>query len=179
MKKVLSLLFGFIFLLGVISPVIAQDSEVVEATSEAEEINSFELFWPVVAGKTMGDSLYGLKNLKEKVRGWFIFGSAKKADYQISLATKRVVEAEKLLNDGKEDLALKTFGLAENNVMKGKAYWTDVENKANQGDIMNYIKNQLTNIEKFLNYLESKNEGDIKSTISRLNSKVVEFIVSF
>lgn len=174
MKRVLSLFLGVVLLLGIFSPAFAES---LETPNKMVEIKSFELFWPVVAGRTMGDPLYSLKSLKEKVRGWFIFGKARKADYKIFLATKRVVEAEKLLKNDKNDLALKTFGLAENNVMKGKAYWTDVENKANQGDVMVNIKNQLTNIEKFLNYLESKNEGAVMERINKLNSNVAEFII--
>src|SRR3989344_7375004 len=87
----------------ILAGVVAQE-KVVPA-----EVNSFVLFWPVSAGKTMGESLYGLKTFKEKVRGLLIFGKVQKVDYSLFLATKRVVEAEKLLNDGKDDLAVKTL----------------------------------------------------------------------
>lgn len=178
MKKVLSLLLSFFIFLGVFSPIFAQDLDVVEATSEAE-VNSFELFWPIVAGKTKGDSLYILKTLKEKVRGFFIFGKAQKADYQIFLATKRVVEAEKLINDGKEELAIKTLDEAEESIEKARENWDKVENKAGEGSIMVNIKKQLTNIEIFLNYFVNKNEGSVKERINELNSKVTDFIISF
>ena len=185
MKKIFSLFLGVALLLGVFSPALAQDMESspsadVQGTSEeVEEIKSVELFWPVVAGKTMGDPLYFLKSAKEKVRGWFISGKAKKADYEMLLATKRVVEAEKLLMDGKEDLAIKTLNKAEASVEKSRNYWTDVENKGDKPDIMINIKNQLSNIEVFLNYFESKNEGSVKEKINGLNKKVVDFIISF
>jgi len=60
-------------------------------------VNSFELFWPMVAGKTMQSKVYFLKTLKEDVRGFFIFGSAQKADYDIFLGIKRMLEAEALM----------------------------------------------------------------------------------
>jgi len=187
MKRIVSFILGFALVLGLFSPVVAQDVEVSEATSEADvmgtedevaEVNSFELFWPVVAGKTRGDSLYFLKSLKEKVIGILVFGDAKKADYLISLATKRVVEAEKLLLDGKEDLAIKTLDEAEENVVKSREYWDGVDNKANEGDIMINIKNQLTNIEVFLNFLETDNEGVVKNEIVELNEIVANFIIN-
>ena len=184
MKKILSLVLGLFLLLGLFTPAFAveeasEEADIKGTSEEIVEVNSFELFWPVVAGKTRGDFLYGLKRIKEKVRGWFIFGKAEKADYEISLATKRVVEAEKLLLEEKEDLAIKTLNEGEESIIKGRDRWDGVENRAGKGDIMVNIKNQLTNIEKFLNYFENKNEGAVKERINKLNSKVTEFIISF
>src|SRR3989344_5183162 len=72
--------------------------------------NSYELFWPVVAGKVKGDSLYPVKLLKEKVRAFFIFDSGAKAEYFSFLSTKRLVEFEKLaLVDKDLDNAAKTL----------------------------------------------------------------------
>ena len=82
----------------------------------AQAVDSYELFWPTVAGVTMDDPKYILKTLKENVRGFFIFGKAQKVDYLITLAIKRTVEAEKLTKLDKKDLAQKTFGKAEKNV---------------------------------------------------------------
>ena len=187
MKRIISFLLGLFLIFGIISPVLAQNTEVLEATSEADvmgtedevvEVNSFELFWPVVAGKTRGDSLYSLKRLKEKVMGIFVFGHAKKADYQISLATKRVVEAEKLLLDGKEELAIETLDEAEESVVEGREHWDEVDNKANEGDIMVNLKNQLTNIEVFLNFLETSSEGAAKDELVKLNEIVADFIIN-
>lgn len=60
------------------------------------EVNSYELFWPIVAGKVQGDSMYSLKILKEKLRGRFIFSNVKKAEYNTVLSQKRLLEFEKL-----------------------------------------------------------------------------------
>ena len=84
---------------------------------------TFEAFWPLTAGKTIDDPLYFLKTLKENFRGMFIFGNPKKAEYAVYLGTKRILEADKLFNDGKNELANKTldkaleqFNVAEKNI---------------------------------------------------------------
>lgn len=79
------------------------------STPSAANVNSYELFWPLTAGKTESDSLYSLKLFKEQVIGWFIFNDTARADYAVLLGTKRVLEAEKLLKVGKTDLALKAL----------------------------------------------------------------------
>lgn len=86
---------------------------VISATSAKAAVNSYELFWPLVAGKTMADGfVYQLKILKEDVRGYLIFGPAQKANYQVFQASKRLLEAEKLVLDKKDDLASLTLDKA-------------------------------------------------------------------
>ena len=65
----------------------------------AAEVNSFELFWPISAGKTTASKMYSLKLWKENLRGSLIFSKARKVDYLIFLSVKRLVEAEALLVD--------------------------------------------------------------------------------
>lgn len=73
-----------------------------KATQKPVEVNSFEMFWPIVAGKVEGDSLYGLKAYKEKVRGFLIFSNLKKAEYNALLSEKRLLEYEKLVIEKKD-----------------------------------------------------------------------------
>lgn len=76
------------------------------------EVNSYELFWPIVAGKVEGDSLYSLKRLKEKIRGLLIFSNLRKAEYYAVLSQKRLVEFEKLaLTDKDYENAAKTLNV--------------------------------------------------------------------
>lgn len=102
--KTLGVGFLSIFLLGMVfTPVVAKETEgkeIMEASEESDEVekvDSFDMFWPIVAGKSRGNSLYFLKSFKEKLRGFLIFSDFKKAEYKIMLADKRTVEAEKLL----------------------------------------------------------------------------------
>lgn len=109
----ITVIFLFTFLLGHI--VLAQENSGTLETSSTSSaaVNSYELFWPLSAGKIEGDSLYSLKILKEQIGGWFVFGDTKKADYVVLLGTKRVLEAEKLLKNGKIDLALRALEKAD------------------------------------------------------------------
>lgn len=66
------------------------------------EVNSYELFWPIVAGRVQGDSMYSLKIFKEKLRGRFIFSNLKKAEYNTVLSKKRLLEFEKLAITNKD-----------------------------------------------------------------------------
>lgn len=59
-------------------------------------VNSYVLFWPITAGRVMGDPLYTVKSFKENIRGMFIFGGQNKALYNLTLSEKRLVEAEYL-----------------------------------------------------------------------------------
>lgn len=86
--------------------------------AETKEINSFEYFWPVVAGKVRGDRFYSLKRFKENLQGMLIFNKVSKAEYHSFLATKRIVESEKLINDGKTDQVNKALDDAKSNIEK-------------------------------------------------------------
>lgn len=176
MKKVgivfgLIIIFFFIF----IQKTIAEDG-VASPTSAPQTINSFELFWPVVAGKTEGDSLYFLKIIKEKIKGKLIFGHSKKADYAVSLATKRVVETEKLLQKNENRLALDTLDKAINRLGYGQANWIKSKQLAggNVSERVN-LENQLNNLDVFLTYLSSKYEGEINGKLLQTLDKVKEF----
>lgn len=173
MRKLLLIFVSLIFLsLGFFSKTYAFDS--VEAEKEeTSEISSFELFWPMVAGKTIDDPLYILKSLKEKVRGFLIFGKPQKAEYYLFLVTKRVLEAEALINNGNKNLALRTLDMAisyakkaSNNLVKG------------QFSDLNVVetKNKLENLNKFLQWYQARNEGEVKDKMVRLQDQVDEIL---
>jgi hypothetical protein len=152
--------FFFVFSSGIIS---AEDNLI---SKQSTEINSFELFWPVVAGKTMDDPLYFLKTLKETLRGMLIFGKAQKAEYAVLLSTKRVVEAERLINEGKNDLADKTLEQASvqldkagSDLDKASADKISFQNEATD------IVNKLSNLENFIPWLISKTDKNHNALI--------------
>lgn len=103
MKKIL---VSFVLLLTVFSGsnVLAQEgSPAPEATaSGAAEFNSFTEFWPISAGKVMGEPLFFLKTLKESLREVFYFSNYRKVDYNITLSEKRLVETENLYLEKKD-----------------------------------------------------------------------------
>jgi len=157
MKKslfVLALILGyFSFFVGTVK------AESLVAAKPVQEISSFELFWPVVAGKTVDDNMYFLKSFKEKLRGSLIFSDSRKMDYDIFLSVKRVVESEKLVDEGKADFAKTTVGEAENQVTKAKEEFVKgKEAKVDFGEVAPQIIDRLSNMEKLIVWLSSKNE---------------------
>ena len=150
----------------------------MEESETVTEVDSFELFWPIVAGKTRGDSLYFLKKLKENVRGWLIFGDAKDAEYEVFLATKRVVEAEALIKNDEHELARETIEDARENVADALDEWEDVDDR--DTSVKHEINNKLDNLEVFLPQLanETSNEelkkeiGELLQNVTSLNEQV-------
>ncbi len=150
MKNLLKVLFSFIFFLVLAVPVFSQ------TTPLSSDLNSFEIFWPVAAGKTVGEPLYKLKLFKEKVRGMLIFGDIQKADYALFLSTKRLVEAEKLINLNQVDSAKQTISAMYDQL---KVVSENVSNKegADKEDI-DEINIKLEKLEMFVGWLASRNE---------------------
>jgi len=177
MKKILIIIFLALLLFGILSKGTVATSiptPISTPTPNPLSVSSFELFWPIVAGKTEGNSLYFVKTLKEGLRGKLIFGSAQKADYSIFLATKRVVEAEKLILEGKSDLAEKTLiraigqiDKATVNVDKALANKTPFQEQAVN------MNNRLSNLEIFIPNLITKADKNKESLI-----KILEKVVS-
>ena len=143
--------------------------------SPVAEVSSFDLFWPIVSGKTMGDSLYSLKILKEDFRGLLIFGASQKADYYVFLSTKRIVEAEALLKADKIDLANKTLDKFLVNLSKGSEKYKEAKSAGSNQKEKDNINKQLSNLDTFLRYLSSKYQSDAKSKIDEGLNIVHEF----
>lgn len=171
MKKLFVLLFFSLLFFSSTVFSLAQ-----EASSSAQSVNSFEMFWPLSAGKTRADSLYFLKRLKENLRGAIIFRAANKADYKVFLGVKRTLEVEKLLNEDKLELADKTlddaildFGDAHKNYKVAK------DEKA-VSKVTEQIKNRLTNLSSFIIFLKSKNITDSSTNkLNVLEKEIIDF----
>lgn len=105
-----------LFLISLVS--LISIAAIFPKTSLAESTNlstpessqsSYVLFYPVVAGKVEGDSLYFIKLMRDRITEILTFGNEKKAGVELKIATKRLLEAEKLFKSGKTDLAKKTL----------------------------------------------------------------------
>lgn len=133
----------------------------IKTAEEAQIVNSFELFWPLVAGKTEDTSFYFLKLIKEQVLGWFISGDSKKADYAVLLGTKRALEAEKLLKDGKNDLALKTLEKAKSQFSSAYSYVkkADSERKLSTGEIR---RDRLIHVKSLIDSLKTVTPEEVR-----------------
>lgn len=124
------------------------------------EVNSFELFWPLVAGKTISDPLYKLKLFKENLRGAFIFGNLQKTDYLVFLAVKRSLELEKLLGENDLPAAQKTADLVQQHLTKASA--SNDRYKSTGGTdtagLGGQMVGRLDNMIKLFTWLTSKND---------------------
>jgi hypothetical protein len=135
------------------------------------EVNSFDAFWPLAAGKTADESLYFLKTLKEKVRGLFIFGTPQKLDYSVLLATKRVLEAEKLVKESKFDVAKTTLDSAMSELNKADADIQSAKNSGQSlGEVSQQISDRLTNIGKLTKWLATTN-SQVKDALLLVSDK--------
>lgn len=168
MKKIFLVLSFLTFLSLVPFSVYAQETK-----NELENINSFELFWPLVAGKVKGDKFYSLKIFKENARGFLIFGKPQKADYSLFIATKRILEVEKLANDDKKELSLQTLDVALDEL-------ADVEKnmEASRDSIKSTVDDlnlKFDNLEIFLPWLITQyKDNDLKDKTQKVMDKVIE-----
>lgn len=168
-RKIKFLLYSLV----VVFTVFQVASFSVSAASPINEINSFELFWPLVAGKTPDDPLYFLKSFKEKVRYMLIFSPARKADYSLFLATKRLLEYEKLLTGTKNDVSQKALNLAFDEFTQVEKNLSLALSKSESlGDLKSSMMNRLNNLDTFLEWLISKEELVNKSKIEEIFAKV-------
>lgn len=104
--KIIVILNLFVFLFSPVSSILAQDKgedkAIAQSNSETEKIDVYAMFWPVVPGKTVNDSMFWLKQLKESFGEFFSFGDINKSEYQIALSEKRLVESYKLYTEDKD-----------------------------------------------------------------------------
>ena len=153
--------------------VLAQQSKPSPAPSPAPvpTVNLYELIWPLVAGMTVDDSLYFLKRIKEQVRGWFVFGTAQKADYAVFLGVKRVLEAEKLIKEKKTELANATFDEALKELTKAEETVSlALEKKENLGSTRQTMSDRLTNVVKLTTWLTTQTEKN-NDKLQQVHSK--------
>lgn len=162
-------LFSFFY----VNTVSAQDNDMLStepSSTPSASVDSFEIFWPMVAGKTESEPLYFLKNLKEQIRGWFIFGTVQKADYAVFLATKRVLEAEKLMREEKYDLAANSLGKALDQMKVADA---NLEKENKTGSVQNKprinMRVRLQNIQKLVEWLSFSANGDLKMKFNEVS----------
>lgn len=137
-------------------------------------VDSFAIFWPMVAGKTMQSKIYFLKTLKEEIRSFFIFGKAEKADYRMFLVIKRMLEAEDLIKNNIPNLANKTLDSAISNLDKASSSLNSAKSsgKINKSTI-DEINIRISNLKKFNLYLIGKYpsyKNKLQNILDKLNT---------
>ena len=164
-----SIILGISLIFIFSGKVLAQESEIVT-------VNSYELFWPITAGKVMGEQFYFLKSLKENIREMFIFSDLKKAEHNMTLSEKRTVESEKLFIESKD---YQNGKLSLQNAQQKREMAINFLEKAqeegkNTIEQKNRIVSSFERQRELLNYLSTQvpgqERGVIDENISKLNS---------
>lgn len=135
-----------------------------------QDKSSYELFYPIVAGKVPGDKWYDLKIFREKLVSFFLFNSDKKIEYHSSLSKKRLVEAEKLITVNKNF----TLGLItlEKSTDELKSAWKIAKTKT---DSMGDLKTDSQTIVVFMLKLADQLPNDEKLKAVALSQSLLEF----
>jgi len=133
--------------------------------------DSYTLFWPITPGVTIEDKTFFIKEFKEKIIGIFISGEDKKAEYQITLGTKRLVESEKLLKEKKADVAARSLEKARTNIASAKDHLIKSKDKSSP-DVRSNIQKQLENLIVFLPILKSNSEGEVSVKIEEIQKDI-------
>jgi len=161
---VIAFLLVIVFLLPL--QTFAQENQ---ASPSAQTVDVYSLFWPVVPGKTVSDSMFWAKQLKENLGGLFKFGSINQASYKTEIAEKRFVESYKLLEDKDYDNAFKSLELnkaarAEAVKLKKKA----LEEKQDTLELTKKLVKSLENQQKALIFIQTQLPEDQKSKLEAM-----------
>lgn len=131
--------------------------------------SSYELFYPIVAGKVPGDKWYSLKIFREKLVSFFLFNSNKKVEFHSSLSKKRLVEAEKLVTTNKNfALGLTTLEKSANEL---KSAWEIAQTKIYSTDD---LKTDSQTIAEFMLRLADQFPSDDKLKVTTLSQSLLE-----
>lgn len=128
--------------------------------------DSFTLFYPIVAGKTQGDSLYFLKTFRDQLTEVFTFGNAKKSEVNLMLATKRFLEAEKLLKNNQNTFADKTLLSFTNKLTAAYNYAKNEQDDDISTELLIKLKDQIAKFQIILD--QNNNNTLLKETITQV-----------
>lgn len=116
LKTVRNLLIFLFFALVFLPPVYASEFE--EQREYVSEINSYELFFPMVAGTLPTKKIYILKVIRDEGAILFSSNKGKKVEILLDVSDKRLLEAEQLLLQGNQNLALKSLTDSRKKILK-------------------------------------------------------------
>lgn len=171
-KILLAALFLVVFNLNFAKIAAAQD---MVASPSASNVNSYELFFPITAGKVAGNSLYFLKLLKENLREMLIFSDLKKSEYNITLSEKRIVESEKLLLDKKDyENGPKTLETAAKKWQQALNYLNSAKEQEGYNNVRAKFNSSLEKQRLLLQYImiqvPPEQKTILNETVNKLNS---------
>lgn len=115
-----------------------------QMTSGSVDVAS--IFWPIVPGTTVADGTFFLKQIKEAFTGMMKFGNINKANYYTELSEKRIVEANKLIEDKDYSNALKSLKMSED--MRKNAIASKKKSVEAKEDTLELVNQMVASFEK-------------------------------
>lgn len=168
--KILSAFISIIFVLNfLISPFHIFAQEPQPSSESVEVVDVYALFWPIVPGKTVNDSMFWVKQLKESVSGMFSFGNINKSENQITISEKRLVEANKLFDDKDYPNAVKTLDMNKTSRDSALDFLKKAKDeKRDVGELKSRLVSSLENQQLVFKFLVTKLPEDQKSKIEEI-----------
>lgn len=180
--KILEFIIAVVLLAGInlfFMPKLIFSQETKGGVTNQSNIDIYAVFWPLVPGKTMRDSLYPLKIFKETIGEWFSFGDIKKAQYYITLSEKRALETYKLFIDNKDyKNASKTLDVNQKYLKKIFDLIKKAEKDQKRVDgVKGKFTTSLENQQKLYKLIQSQGPDDQKSqfdkALENINSHLI------
>lgn len=151
-----------------VAPTFAVTNDPMPAASDAPagDVDVASMFWPIVPGTTVADGTFFFKQMKEGMQGMFTFGNINQARYLTELSKKRIVEANKLMEDKDYGNAIKSLGMSED---KRKAA-IEAQRKAAEADentveLANFMVDAFQKEEQVLKYFSVAIPADQKAAV--------------
>lgn len=155
------------------SPLLALANKTVTPTPTPIP-DSFTMFYPIVSGKIEGEPLYFLKQLRDKITEIMAFGDESKSEVTLNLATKKLLEAEKLVKGKKYEYAKKAFNLYNNYLDSSYKHAVKIKDSDFFVDLLNEISDKTDKYTVLLKQIVQTIPEEQKSMVMQSLSKTEE-----
>lgn len=176
MKKLITTLLLIFSLLFLPNPILAQSPS---PEPQVETVDVYALFWPIVPGKTAADPMFFLKQLKESFDGFFKSGEIAQSEYQMELSQKRLVEANKLVDDKDYGNAKKSLEMNKSNrhkavELKRKALEKNLEIGELTPKLVESLEKQQKALDFLITQFPADQQAEVTETIGDLTLQISE-----
>lgn len=154
------------------------------AFAEKEEydftkMTTYEMFWPIVAGKVPGDRFYNLKLWRDKLVSYLFFSQVKKSEYFKQLANKRLVEAERLLELQRYSFFPETIADSSRNLKEGVILLSSAEETPQmawlKGEYVKDLQKHLVVLQRMKEKVKEDQKQVIEETIETIENLIKEY----
>lgn len=152
---------------------------VVEEEFNFSSMTTYEMFWPITAGKVPGDKFYQVKLWRDKLAINLIFDKLKKSEYLKQLANKRLVEAEKLLEIKRDSFLSETLTQSYKYLEEGLSLLSKVEETPQawwlKDEYRKDLKKHFIVLGRMKEKVEESHKSVIEDSIKNLDSLIVKY----